>query len=361
MRVLYFTKYTRLGASSRLRSYQYFPTLEKHGIKVTVKPLFGDAYLHKLYAGQVKYLLVIKSYLKRLFILFTVFKYDTIVIEKELFPYFPPFFEGMLKLFGVKYVVDYDDAIFHNYDQSKNPIKKLLKNKIRHVMRYSTAVIAGNQYLADYAIEAGAKHVEIIPTVIDVNKYKIKRIYDPETVTIGWIGSPTTLKYLKSIAAVLKELCAQHNINVHIVGSKEGIGLGINEKLIQWSEDTEADIIRTFDIGLMPLTDSFWEKGKCGYKIIQYMGCAVPVVASPVGVNSEIIVNGQTGYLAKTEFEWVDALKKYIVDKTIREEHGKNGRRRVEKNYNRDITALKLIEILDLNKTISGRSKSKIK
>jgi hypothetical protein len=175
MKILYLTKYTRLAGSSRMRSYQYFPYLEEAGMQVTVKPFFDNAYLKDFYAGKKNISAVLKSYVKRLGVLFSVFSYDRVVIEKEIFPFLPAWAEWMLKRLGIQYIVDYDDAIFHNYDQSSNPIiKKFLANKIAKVMRFSGTVVAGNQYLADYATRSGAKNIEIIPTVIDLERYPVK-------------------------------------------------------------------------------------------------------------------------------------------------------------------------------------------
>jgi glycosyltransferase involved in cell wall biosynthesis len=329
-----------------MRSYQYFPLLKKQGIDVTVKPLFDDDYLHQLYSGKKPKGIIIKSYFKRLAVLFTVFGYDKLVIEKELFPYFPAVFEILLNKLGVKYVVDYDDAIFHNYDLARNPVMKMLKNKIRHVMRNADAVTAGNNYLAQYAISSGARKVQVIPTVIDSSRYKEKDDISSHHVAIGWVGSPTTLKYLKIIAPVLADICRAYHVKVHIIGGKAGIGLGENEEIIEWTEASEADLIHNFDIGIMPLQDSPWEKGKCGYKLIQYMGCGLPVVASPVGVNVDIVKEGHNGALATTDQEWYRALETYITDTSLRKEHGKNGRQLVDQKYNLQAAATTLIGVL---------------
>jgi hypothetical protein len=175
MKVLYFTKYTRKGASSRLRSYQYFPYLEEEGIKITVSPFFNNDYLENLYAKKSTLKQVMQAYIKRFFIVCTVYKYEYIIIEYELFPYFPAWIEFLFHLFGIKYLVDYDDAIFHNYDLHPNPlIRFFLKKKIDKVMKYSYTVIAGNEYLTGRAYRAKAKKVQIIPTVIDLTKYATK-------------------------------------------------------------------------------------------------------------------------------------------------------------------------------------------
>lgn len=347
MKILYFTKYSRLGASSRLRSYQYFPQLEEQGFKITAKPLFEDLYLKKLYSGQSTKAEVVKSYLKRFFSLFAVFSYDLVVIEKELFPYIPPFFEWILKSLKIKYIVDYDDAIFHNYDLSNSfLIKFFLKNKIKYVMKYAYLVTAGNSYLTSFAQQAGARKISIIPTVINVNNYKPKSPAQSSPIIIGWIGSPSTLKYLKSLYPILKQLCDRYPVKVHVIGGKSGIGLGENEEIIEWSEDIEGDLIKACDIGIMPLEDSPWERGKCGYKLIQYMGCSLPIIASPVGVNTEIVKDGWNGFLAMNDQEWLDKLLFYINNEETRYIHGARGRAIVEEKYNLNLTSKQLISIM---------------
>lgn len=350
MRVLYFTKYSRNGASSRLRSFQYFPLLEENNIHVTVKPLFGDAYLKDLYNGKKDKIKIVLAYLKRFFQLSTVYRYDKVVIEKELFPYFFSWFERILSFFGVKYIVDYDDAIFHNYDLSGNKwIKKFLSNKIDKVMKYSDTVIAGNSYLATRAKKAGAKRIEIIPTVIDMNRYHSKNTNQNKEVVIGWIGSPSTFKYLLPIKDVFEKLAQKYPIKIHIVGSKDTLGIKNKEENISWTENTEVESILNFDIGIMPLSETPWELGKCSYKLIQYMGCGIPVVASPVGMNKEV-VTAENGFLANSNQEWYSSLEKLILSHQLRKELGDNGRKMILENYSLKSKTDKLVSIITYGK-----------
>ena len=350
MKILYLTKYTRLAGSSRMRSYQYFPYLEEAGMQVTVKPFFDDAYLRDFYAGKKNISAVLKSYFKRLWVLFSVFSYDRVVIEKEIFPFLPALAEWMLKLLGIQYIVDYDDAIFHNYDQSANPIiKNFLGNKIANVMRFSGTVVAGNQYLADYAARSGAKNIEIIPTVIDLERYPIKQNADADQCIVGWIGTKTTFeKHLLPCKGWIKALQIQEpNIRFHIVGITEDMDLGKNVKYIRWTEETEVAEILKMDIGLMPLQDSKWEKGKCAYKLIQYAACGIPGVASDVGMNREVTVPGETGILASADEEWIQAIKTLKSNTELRHQMGRNARKKVEERYCIQQTSTKWKEILN--------------
>lgn len=339
-----------MAGSSRMRSYQYFPYLEKAGMQVTVKPFFDDAYLKDFYAGKKNISAVLKSYVRRLGVLFSVFSYDRVVIEKEIFPFLPALAEWMLKLLGIQYIVDYDDAIFHHYDQSANPlIKNFLGNKIAKVMRFSGTVVAGNQYLADYAARSGAKNIEIIPTVIDLERYPMKQNTDADQCIVGWIGTKTTFeKHLLPCKDWIKALQHQEpNIRFHIVGITEDMDLGKNVKYIRWTEESEVAEILKMDIGLMPLQDSKWEKGKCAYKLIQYAACGIPGVASDVGMNREVTVPGETGILASADEEWIQAIKTLKSNTELRHQMGRNARKKVEERYCIQQTSTKWKEILN--------------
>lgn len=347
MKVLYLTKYPRNAASSRLRSYQYFPYLEKNGFQVTVSPLFNEAYINQLYAKQpISKINLINCYLKRLIVLFSIKKYDTIVIEKELFPYFFSWFERALYYLNVKYVVDYDDAIFHNYDLKSNKLFLFfLKNKIYNVMKYSGTVIAGNDYLAQKAKDAGAQNIVNIPTVIDIDNYFIKEKLNKKVI-IGWIGSPSTFKYVEAILPVITALISKFDIEFHIIGSKNELPYNANIKYFDWTEQSEVDLIADFDIGIMPLDNSPWELGKCSYKLIQYMGCGVAVVASPIGMNNEVVIEGENGFLADTQQDWIDKLSLLIENENLRNTLGKNGRAMIEARYCVQNSCSTLISVL---------------
>jgi glycosyltransferase involved in cell wall biosynthesis len=364
MKILYLTKYTRMAGSSRMRSYQYFPYLKKAGMSMTVKPFFDDDYLKDFYAGKKNISTVIKSYLRRFFVLFSVFKYDRIVIEKEIFPFLPAVAEWMLNLFGVRYIVDFDDAIFHNYDLSSNPLmKKLLGSKIAKIMKYSGTVVAGNAYLADYAKKSGAKKIEIIPTVIDIKRYPSKNndtalqsfrvgeknvSEDDKEFIVGWIGTKTTFeKHLLPCKDWIKELQDEdQNINFHIVGVTEEMDLGKNVEYIQWTEDTEVSEILKMDVGIMPLQNSQWEKGKCAYKLIQYAACGIPGVASDVGMNKEVCVDDITGKIAFTNQDWKDHIMFLKNNSSLKKEMGNRARQLVEQKYCVQVTADKWCKIL---------------
>ena len=346
MKILLLPRYTRQGASSRLRTLQYIPYLENQGVEITVSSLFDEAYLTSLYTQSKRpKWMVFKCYLRRIYTLMQCYKYDMLWIEKEIFPWIPAFAEALLKLLNIPYVVDYDDAIFHRYDQHHNRVVRLiLQNKISKVMRNATLVVVGNNYLENYALQHGCTNVKVIPTVVDLSRYKIRNSKKSDKFNIGWIGTPSTAKYLLTIKSALINLCNIKHARLITVGSGP-IEIELTSKEVrEWRETSEIQDIEEFDVGIMPLKDEPWEKGKCGYKLIQYMACEKPVIASPVGVNIEIVENDVTGYLARNEEEWKQALNTLMSDPELCKSMGKAGRRKVEQYYSLEKTAPVLYE-----------------
>ena len=348
-RLLFLTRYARSGASSRYRTFQYLPNLEKAGIYYEVSPLFDDEYLNSRYRSQSIWKHAVGVLLRRFKSLLNVRQFDLIVIEYEILAYFPALFERLLKRIGVPYVVDYDDALFHRYDQHPNPlIRSLLGNKIAAVMRNAKLVIAGNNYLAEYALQAGAKQVEVIPTVIDLARYPLS-MPPPrgknDRFTIGWIGSPTSAVYLLQIAQALTGICRDGKSRLRLIGSGPIELPGVDLEVLPWSEESEVNQMHSFDVGIMPLRDDPWARGKCGLKLIQYMGCGLAVVASPVGVNSDIIEHGKNGFLASTQDEWQQAIEGLAYDTWLRKRMGACGRRKVEQYYCLQVTASRLTNL----------------
>jgi len=347
-RILLLSRYSRLGASSRIRSYQYLPYLEVHGFRVTVAPLFDDNYLKSLYAGKGSALgSILGGYFRRVCYLINIRRYDLIWIEKELFPFLPAWGEVLVSYMSIPYVVDYDDAIFHRYDLHPNKmVRFLLGRKIDQVMQRAALVIVGNSYLAERARQAGAKRVELLPSVVDLSRYPLTPQSRNPIFTIGWIGSPVTASYLNTVRPALAEVCKGGKGRVVLVGAGPIDLHNVPVEIRPWSEETEVADIHSFDVGIMPLPDEPWERGKCGYKLIQYMACGKPVVASPVGVNNQIVEDGINGFRASTTAEWIRALSALRDDPSLRERMGIAGRKKVEMQYCIQVTAPRLASLL---------------
>ncbi len=346
-RILLLSRYTRVGASSRLRFFQYLPYLEKMGFSLTIRPFFGDNYLADLYNGKVPIFSVMKSYIARLGTVLSARRFDAIWMEAELFRWLPVQVEEVLCPTGVPLIVDYDDAIFHWYETQRFPgVSRLLGQKINRIMEKADLVVVGNDYLGSYAHSAGARWVEKVSTVVDVDRYFVPGRDTSKCLTLGWIGTPVTSKFLSFISEALQTIVNKYGVRIVAVGAKPQQWDGLPVEVRPWQESTEVAEIQDFDIGLMPLPDEPYERGKCGYKLIQYMACGKPVVASPVGMNAEIVRVGENGFLATSIDEWVDGLSRLIEDPNLRLRMGQAGRSMVESDYSLQMQAPRLERML---------------
>lgn len=348
MRMLMLTRYGPLGASSRLRAYQYVPALKAAGIDLEVSPLLDDNYVRALYARRRRLGTVVAGFLRRLARMLTAGSYDLVWVEYELLPWMPA---SMERLLGSRaaLIVDYDDAVFHRYDMHRSRfVRRMLGRKIDDVMRGADLVITGNNYLADRATGAGCPRVEQVPTVVDLKRYtpRVVAADNAEPVVIGWIGSPATAHYLQMISPALEVLGASNTIQCVAVGARPDQLAGTRFTSVPWTEASEAEQVARFDIGVMPLQDGPWERGKCGYKLIQYMACGLPVVASPVGVNTKIVAPGVSGILASNTEGWMAGLSRLVENSRLRERMGMAGRQRVEEWYSLQVQAPRLVDIL---------------
>jgi glycosyltransferase involved in cell wall biosynthesis len=342
LNVLALTKYEDLAASSRYRFLNYIPLLEHLGVEVVVEPLLSNNYVQRRQSNQhVGLREIARAFLRRVSILLRSRRFDMVWVEGELFPRLPAVVERLFSRFRIPYVVDIDDAIFHAYDRHPSAFyRSLMGRKIDVVMSRANAVIAGNAYLAERARAAGARKVVLVPTAIDHTVYRSAAgrqrpvaERNGEALTIGWIGSPVTAKYLRSVERALARFTAQRMSDVVLVGAGE-FDLNV-ERLVKrpWSAERELSDIASFDIGIAPLVDGAWERGKCGLKAIQYMGMGVPVVASNCGALPSIIGEPASGLLYREEEEFYSCLDRLSQDADLRNHLGENGRRRVAEEY----------------------------
>lgn len=358
MKLSIFSRYTPTQASTRVRFIQFIPALSAAGFQIDLHHILDDESVNS-HSSLFK---IISS---RIFSLFRVMKEVKNIkqpmllhIHIELFPWVPYFIENSyLRLVGIKkYSIEFDDAWFHRYENHNSIlIRYLLGNKINQLMKNASVVIAGNQYIADRAIKVGSQIVEVIPTVVDTDKYLLNKnknktnanikFHSSTKPIIGWIGSPSTTKFLCAIKNVINHM---HNNNIATfvaIGADADQLEDIVITAIPWNQSDELEKINTFDIGIMPLNDSLFERGKCGYKIIQYMACGLPVVASPVGVNSSIIIHGNSGFLATSESEWIEYLSILCSDPELRSRLGHAGLQRATDNYSLIAVAPKVVSI----------------
>ncbi len=348
MKILLFSRYAALGASSRVRFLQYAECFASNGVDVVSSPLFSNSYLVRLYAGKSVFFHQLFGYLRRLLIILTMRRYDLVVIEKELFPFLPyPVEHIFLKKMG-RFCVDYDDAIFERYSNINNwSLRFMLKNKIAHIMRCASCVIAGSRYIEDYSRSVGALKTVFVPTCVNTRLYTPKLEFGA-SVVVGWIGTPKTSHYLLDIVDSLRRLTEQFDVKIIAIGGDAAILPNDVFQVIPWSLDNEVSLVKLIDIGIMPLPDSPWERGKCGYKLIQYMACGLPVVASGVGANNYIVDNGVNGYLAFDASDWYVQLSALIKDRQLRRGMGLRGRRVVEESYSTLVHCESLISVFKI-------------
>jgi glycosyltransferase involved in cell wall biosynthesis len=350
MKILLLSRYTELGASSRLRFFQYLPYLRAQSISIHGVPFFSEAYLRSFYiSGRKSVAHVLQAYLKRLSFCYKLGHYDLVWIEKECFPWLPAPFEQLPFLREIPYVVDYDDAIHHNYDQhALRPVKWILSEKLRRLVAGAAAVTVGNSYLAEWARTSGADKVEIVPTVIDLDRYPFtdRSFVEKTEFRVGWIGTPTTTNYLWMVRDTLVRLAQKCSLRLVVVGAGPLEDFGLPLERHGWEAETEVSILSTLDVGIMPLPDSPWERGKCGYKLIQYMACGLPVIASSVGLNKEIVDHDVSGFLVDTSEQWDAALQTLLLDASLRKSMGMAGRQKVEQQYCLQVTGPKLVALL---------------
>lgn len=349
MKFKFFPRYTEIGASSRYRIYQYLPIFE--GYEVSVHPFFDDEYSPAMSFKSLRGMVYTTGcYFKRILNILKLIKGNNIcVLQYEFTPYLP-FNVIFFKVFKIKYVVDYDDAVFHNYDQSKNKcIKRFLTSKIPKVIENADAIITGSPYLTEFAKRFN-RNVFEIPTSIDIEKYPLSKIKKTENTKfiIGWIGSKTTSLH---IAKIIKPMIVLKNMGidfeVRLIGfSDEKISFeNLPVKIIEWNASNEVEQLSQFDVGIMPMIDFPFARGKCAFKLIQYMALGKPTIASPFEANLKVDIN-QENLFAETEKEWVEAFLSIIEDRQKFANIGKRNREVIQKNYSIQANGKRLLNVL---------------
>ena len=309
----------RQPPSSRLRMLNCMPAYRAAGIEPTSMPIPSGL------AARIR-------------VLGAMARNDVVVIQKKTS--FHRLELALMKRINPHIVFDMDDAVMFHELEHHQPLTGKNFLKFIRTVNHCAAVVAGNQYLAKFA-EPNCRNVYMLPTPIDVDRYIVKEYgVQSDAVVIGWIGVAGNLHYLQRLEPVFRRLCTEFpNVSLKIV-SNDFIDLdGVPVFKEKWVLETEVESLRSFDIGVMPLDDTHWARGKCGYKILQYMGVGVPVVASPVGINSDFIRHGGAGYLATDAEDWYQCLRILVLSPETRKSMGLHGRRLVEERYSQEIFA----------------------
>ena len=347
MRVLALTRYGNQAASARLRFHQFDAGLRARGIELHMASLLNDEQVRASLAGRRPSLGAVgRSYAERVWQLLGSRRWDLLVIQYELFPNLPAWFEQMLRAAGVPYVLDLDDAIYHYYDQHPRPVvRQLLGSKIGRVAAGARAVVAGSQYLVEFAGRFN-RNVHYLPTVVDMDRHRLPLTWDDgRPFTVSWIGSPSTTRCLDEVKEAFQQLQRSGPLRLVLTGAGTDFRIpGVDVEHRPWTEDTEVDNILAGHVGVMPLPDEPFTRGKCAFKLIQYMACGLPSVASPVGANVDVVTPA-TGLLAGTTAEWVKALDELRRDPVKRESMGRAGRVRAEELYSVQARMPELAEI----------------
>jgi glycosyltransferase involved in cell wall biosynthesis len=348
VRVLALTKYGSRAAATRQRFREYAPSLAKSDIELRHQPLIDNDYVRGIGSGERwSRKALLRSYARRFAELVRGPEADILWVHAELFPYLPAAFDRLAFRRGIPVVYDWDDAFFLNYNESRNPlVRLLLGGKIEQLIAGAAAATCGNEFLRDYAARYCRSSI-LLPTVVDTDVYRPAQSAR-EQLAIGWIGSPTTWANVRAILPVLQNICGEMNVRFRAVGA----GLGAERdhfpgmELVAWSEESEVGEVQGFDIGIMPLIDAPFERGKSGYKLVQYMACGVPAIASPVGANKAVLSTA-CGCFATTDQEWSAALRRLIADAALRTRLGHEGRKRAVAQYSLQAHAPRLIALFD--------------
>src|SRR5688572_24648311 len=324
--------------SQRFRFEQFLGYLKEHGYRCNFSWLLNandDKYFYRPGNLIRKGLIVLKGAVKRFFEIFSASKYDIVFVQREAFMLGTAFFEKQFAK-KTKLIFDFDDSIWMQNVSAVNKKFSFLKNadKTKDIISRASIVFAGNRYLADFAKQFNS-NVVIVPTTIDTELYKPVSKVSKEKICIGWSGSVTTIEHMETKMLALKAIKKKYGDKVYfkIIGDGCYYSEDLKTKGFPWRKESEIEDMSEFDIGIMPLPDTEWAKGKCGLKGLQYMALGIPTIMSPVGVNSEIIQDGENGFLASSDEEWVNKLSLLIESFELRKKIGDAGRKTVEEKY----------------------------
>jgi len=338
LKIIFFPQRSVQEASSRYRVYYLAEKLQNYiDVEIVDSPLGHSLYYAK-YNVYKKILLNISNNLKMFSKLLT-HKHSIFVFQRGEWQKGRFFQIGFFKKsLNRNIIFDLDDAIF------------LRNKKVDEILALCDIVFAGSHFIRDY-VQMFNDNVYLIPTCIDTKRYKIKKHIEKSEISIGWIGSPSTIKYLNLIKNPLEKLGNSYNIRFVVIGANNAEDRvpkirNVNMEIKDWKLETEWDEIKSFDIGVMPLFNGDWERGKCAFKAMQYMVLGIPAVCSSVGEANYLISSGNNGFLCADEKEWMDSLEELIIDHELRNEIGHSGRKKIEEEYDISKTAKKVSNII---------------
>jgi glycosyltransferase involved in cell wall biosynthesis len=336
VKVSYYTKYSDQGPSSRYRVFQFLELFQNQGVDLNIQMLFDDSYFEFLRSAPsigrtIRKSGYVASRFKERRKALLGNHANLTVVEQQLFPYLPYTIERHFLPSG--YLLEMDDAIYLTHPK-----------KIPELVRNASAVLVGNRTLAEFAGRFN-KNIHVIPTVLNTDVFQPSKKSAAEKIRIGWSGLEYNFKYLYKLRSVFSNLIATYQVEFVILSGSAPRNLEFPFRFIKWDAKHEVDQINQFDIGLMPLEMDEWSRSKCGMKLLQYMALEIPSVATPAGVNAEIIREGENGFTAQTEEEWTKQISLLIEDPQLRTKMGKLARKTVIEQYSVNTWFPKLLEV----------------
>lgn len=354
--ILFIPTGDRRAPATRYRICQYLPFLEKEGIEYKIYSIISDNMTIQMIKSPmfnklekiIYYIrIVIEKFIRTWKIILLAGDFDLVFLQRATFPIG---LERFLRLKNKNIIFDIDDSIYMPDRKEKGIlgwIKKLMKKReVESILRVSKCVIVENSHIKNF-VQQYCKKVYLITGPIDsVRNYPREYKHDSNKITIGWIGSPSTTIYLRMLDEVLKQLSKKCKIKVRLIGASFYSMDGVEVEMVNWSEETEVSELHKFDIGVMPMPDNEWTRGKVGCKMLQYMANGIPAVVSFTSTNAEIIEDGKNGFLARSEGEWIEKLSLLIENPNLREKIGLAGRKTVEERFSVEVNTPKYLEIL---------------
>lgn len=327
------------AASQRFRFEQYLSALSEANFEYSLAPFLNEKSWKILYRKghlAIKFIALIKGFLKRLVVLFTLNKYDFVFIHREALPIGPPILEWIIaKVFRKRIIYDFDDAIWISNSSESNRFFAPLKthSNVFSICRFSYKISVGNEYLANM-VRKYNQNVIVNPTTIDTG-YHIEKKWNQKEMklTIGWTGSHSTNKYLEDVYGVIDNLKKKYEFNFLVISDEKPSNSIEKLTFLKWNKKNEIEDLSQIDIGIMPLKHDPWSEGKCGFKALQYMALGIPALVSPVGVNQKIVDDGINGYICDSESDWYERLAFLLENFNQIQTLGKAGREKVISQY----------------------------